>query len=290
MSKIINPIQVGLCGWGDHDLYPPHTKAKDKLAAYAGHFPVVEVDTTFHAIAPGARMERWSQETPDSFRFVVKAYRELTGHGRMESAPVRTWLELVQETKDSVDPLMEAGKLQMLLFQFPPWFECTQKHVKYIRRIREAFHSYPVAIEFRHQSWYRPELIEQTLDFLRKEELIHTICDEPQAGEGSVPPVVEATHPQYALIRFHGRNIKGWNDSGRPNWRDVRYAYCYSDPELDEWAKHIQMLGKQVGQITVLFNNNSEGDAAKNAKQMIRKLNLAFNGLSSRQLTFFDEI
>ncbi|MGA8942548.1 MAG: DUF72 domain-containing protein [Thermoactinomyces sp.] len=290
MGEIINPIQVGLCGWGDHDLYPPHTKAKDKLAVYAGHFPVVEVDTTFYAIAPRARMERWSQETPASFRFVVKAYQELTGHGRIKGAPVRTWQKMVQETKDSVAPLVEAGKLQMLLFQFPPWFDCVQKHVKYIRRIREAFYSYPVAIEFRHQSWYQPGMMERTLDFLRKEELIHTICDEPQAGEGSIPPVIEATHPQAALIRFHGRNMKGWKESGRTNWRDVRYAYCYSDTELDKWARHIQTLSRKVGQITVLFNNNSEGDAAKNARQMIRKLNLDFKGLSSRQLTFFDEI
>ena len=290
MSEIINPVQVGLCGWGDHDIYPPGTRSHEKLAIYAGHFPVVELDSTFHAIAPPDRMERWAQETPPSFRFVVKAYRGLTGHGRLERAPVRTWMELVEEMKDSVEPLIKHGKLSMLLFQFPPWFDCTKKHVKYIRRVREAFRDYPVAIEFRHQSWFLPRFKSSTLRFLREEKLIHTICDEPQAGEGSVPPVVEVTHPQHALIRMHGRNLEGWNNTGQPNWRDVRYAYRYSDEELDEWKHIIEQLKHRTGQVTVLFNNNSQGDAAGNAKQMIGKLNLTFSGLAPRQLTFFEEL
>ncbi|MBA4603762.1 DUF72 domain-containing protein [Thermoactinomyces mirandus] len=62
--------------------------------------------------------------------------------------------------------------------------------------------------------------------------------------------------------------MTGWNNSGRPDWRDVRYAYCYSYARLDKWARHIQTLSRQVGQLTVLFNNNSEGDAVKNARQM----------------------
>jgi uncharacterized protein YecE (DUF72 family) len=283
----VNPTQVGVCGWGDHDLYPPGTPSRDKLAIYAGHFPVVEVDSTYHAIAPAERMERWVRETPESFRFVVKAYRELTGHGRMERAPVRSWPQLVEEMKASVQPMMEAGKLSMLLFQFPPWYDCTQKHVKYIRRLREAFLDMPMAIEFRNQSWFRPVYHDRTLKFLEEEQLIHVICDEPQAGEGSVPIVPAVTHPELALIRFHGRNAEGWNNTGQPNWRDVRYAYRYSDEELDEWVERVHQLKKQVKQLTLLFNNNSQGDAVDSAKKMIQKLNLTFEGLAPRQLEFF---
>ncbi|SEN72172.1 DUF72 domain-containing protein [Lihuaxuella thermophila] len=283
----INPIQVGVCGWGDHDLYPPGTPSRDKLAIYAGHFPVVEVDSTYHAIAPAERMERWALETPDSFRFVVKAYRELTGHGRMERAPVRSWPQLVEEMKTSLQPMVKAGKLTMLLFQFPPWYDCTQKHVKYIRRLREAFMDMPMAIEFRNQSWFRPAYHDRTLKFLEGEKLIHVICDEPQAGEGSVPIVPVVTHPELSLIRFHGRNREGWNNTGQPNWRDVRYAYRYSDEELAEWAERVHQLKKEVKQLTLLFNNNSQGDAVDSAKKMIQRLNLTFKGLAPRQLEFF---
>ncbi|TCW40411.1 DUF72 domain-containing protein [Laceyella sacchari] len=287
MSSVINPIQIGVCGWGDHDLYPPGTQAREKLAIYAAHFPVVEVDSTFYAIAPVERMERWVNETPESFRFVVKAYRELTGHGRLEKAPVRPWRELVEDMRASLEPMLRAGKLEAVLFQFPPWYDCSQKHVKYIRRVREAFRDVPVAVEFRNQSWFYPDFHDKTLRLLEREQCIHVICDEPQAGEGSVPLVVAATVPEQAIVRFHGRNVAGWNNTGQPNWRDVRYAYRYEEAELAEWVGYVRQLEQRVKRITLLFNNNSQGDAVDSANLMMRLLGVEFAGLAPRQLGIF---
>ncbi|WP_124728623.1 DUF72 domain-containing protein [Staphylospora marina] len=284
----MHPVQVGVCGWGDHDLYPPGTPAREKLRLYAGHFPVVEVDSTYHAIAPPERMKRWVDETPEAFRFVVKAYRELTGHGRPRHAPERSWTELVREMTESVKPVVDAGKLSMMLFQFPPWYDCAAKHVKYLRKVREAFADFPLAVEFRNRSWFTADMREKTLRFLEDHAMIHVVCDEPQAGEGSIPVVPAVTHPEHALVRFHGRNVEGWNGSGLPDWRDVRYAWRYSDEELDEWVPRIRELQKQARQVTLLFNNNSQGDAAENAKQMIRKLGLKPVGPAPAQQELFD--
>lgn len=283
----MNSIQIGVCGWGDHDLYPPGIPAREKLSIYASHFPVVELDSSFYAIPPIERVERWVDDTPDSFRFVVKAYRELTGHGQPKGAPVRTWKQMVDEMIESVEPFVQSGKLSMLLFQFPPWYDCNKKHVQYIRRVREAFGDLPVAIEFRHQSWFYPEYHDKTLSFLERENLIHVICDEPQVPEGSIPLVLSTTHSDHVLVRFHGRNKEGWSASGNPNWRDVRYAYRYSDKELLEWVNRVKWLKEQVNEVTLLFNNNSEGDAADNAKRMIQLLGIEYEGLHPRQLEFF---
>lgn len=280
-------IQIGLCGWGDHDLYPPGTPSREKLAIYASHFPVVELDSSFYAIPPIDRVKRWVQDTPELFRFVVKAYRELTGHGKPKGAPDRTWKQMVDEMIESMTPLVQSQKLSMLLFQFPSWYDCNKKHVQYIRRVREAFRDFPVAIEFRHQSWFYPQYYDKTLAFLEKEKLIHVICDEPQVLEGSVPLVLHTTHPDYALVRFHGRNKEGWSASGDPNWRDIRYAYCYSDEELLEWVDKVYWLKERVQNVTLLFNNNSQGDAAYNAKRMIQLLGIEYEGLHPRQLEFF---
>jgi uncharacterized protein YecE (DUF72 family) len=261
--------------------------SSDLLSLYAGHFPVVEVDSTFYAIAPPERMERWATSTPNSFRFVVKANRELTGHGRLEKAPVRSWSELVQETKESLSPILESGKLALLLFQFPPWYDCTGRHVRYIEKIRHAFLDYPVAIEFRNQSWFSPAYHDRTLSFLTENQFIYVICDEPQVESGSVPIIAEVTNQEQVLIRFHGRNIAGWSDSKNPNWRDVRYAYRYSEAELDEWVTVIGKLKKKSKQIILLFNNNSEGDAVDNAKQLIQKCNINYTDLAPRQFELF---
>lgn len=73
-------IQVGLVGWGDHDkLYSPDTAAKDKLRVFGTHFPPVELDSSFYAVQP-PEMALYAEETPENFRFVVKAYQGTTGH------------------------------------------------------------------------------------------------------------------------------------------------------------------------------------------------------------------
>ncbi|OYD06177.1 DUF72 domain-containing protein [Paludifilum halophilum] len=285
----MNPIQIGVCGWGDHDLYPPGTASKDKLSVYAGHFPVVEVDSSYHAIQPRDRMARWAMETPDGFRFVVKAYRELTGHGRREGAPERTGKELFRLFAESVEPMAEAGKLTAVLFQFPPWFDCKKENVRYIRRCRREIPDFPVAVEFRNQTWFSSRFRDQTLQFLEDEQLIHTVCDEPQAGIGSVPIIPEVTHSGQVLIRFHGRNRDGWNASGRTDaaWRDVRYAYRYSQQELDEWVPRIRRMKEEADQVTLLFNNNSQGDAVDSARRMADLLGVSFQGLAPLQLGMF---
>lgn len=285
----MNPIQIGVCGWGDHDLYPPGTTSKNQLSIYAGHFPVVEVDSTYHAIQSQERMARWTEDTPASFRFVVKAYRELTGHGRREGAPEYSGKELFRMFAESVRPMAKAGKLTAILFQFPPWFDCKKEHVQYIQRCRRELPDYPLAVEFRNRTWFQPALYERTLQFLKGEKLIYTICDEPQAGISSVPIVPAVTHPDQSIIRFHGRNREGWNQSGRSNaqWRDVRYAYRYSSEELEEWVTRVDKIQREARQVTLLFNNNSQGDAVDNARQMAGLLGVSFQGLAPRQLTMF---
>ena len=68
----------------------------------------------------------------------------------------------------SMEPLREAGKLAMILVQFPPWFDCTRKNVDEIRFIHQKLTGFEIAIEFRHQSWYSPSFMQQTLEFLRE--------------------------------------------------------------------------------------------------------------------------
>ncbi|MFC7370889.1 DUF72 domain-containing protein [Fictibacillus iocasae] len=279
-------ITIGVTGWGDHDtLYPDGTPPRDKLEVYAGHFPVVEVDAAFYAVQPVRNYERWVSQTPESFSFVVKAYQGMTGHARGK-VPFETTKEMFDAFKESIKPVTEAGKLDMVLFQYPPWFECDKESVQMLRFTKEMMGDIPSAVEFRNQSWYSPEVRDKTLTFVREEGWIHTICDEPQAGSGSVPLVPFATEEK-TLIRLHGRNVHGWNSHGQANWRDVRYLYRYNEKELLEWKALLEKLKKETKQIVMLFNNNSGGDAADNAKQMIDLLGIEYEELAPRQLDLF---
>lgn len=281
-------IYIGVTGWGDHDsLYPPALPAGDKLKEYAAHFPVVEVDSTFYAVQPERNVRKWVQDTPETFQFIVKAYQGMTGHTR-EVNPFSNREDMFTAFKQMLTPFREANKLAMVLFQFPPWFDCKRENVDYLRYCKAQMDDIPCALEFRHQSWFQPKFREQTIQFMKDEKWIHSICDEPQAGSGSVPTVLQCTDSKKTLVRMHGRNVHGWTKPKEGNWRDVRYLYRYNEQELNEWKTYVEKLSQHSTDIYVLFNNNSGGDAADNAKQFIELLEIEYKGLSPKQLDLFD--
>ncbi|KAB8138440.1 DUF72 domain-containing protein [Gracilibacillus oryzae] len=281
-------ILIGLTGWGDHPALKAQTKNKNKLVEYSSHFPTVEVDSSFYAIQPQQRYQNWVEQTPDAFSFVVKAHQTITGHDR-KNLTNQEMKSLVDEFKQSIEPVIQANKLNMALFQFPPWFQLNQQNIVKLKKIREWVGDIPVALEFRNRTWLE-DYRNQTMEFLKSEHWIHVICDEPQAGVGSIPTVLETSDNKQSLIRFHGRNVHGWNNHGQENWREVRFLYRYNDSELLEWVRHIRWLQNQVEQVTILFNNNSGGDAYDNAKQLISMLNIEYNDLHPKQMNLFDDL
>ncbi|WP_242271761.1 DUF72 domain-containing protein [Bacillus cereus group sp. BfR-BA-01310] len=280
-------LYIGVTGWGDHDsLYINPYENRNKLRTYSGDFPIVEVDSSFYAIQPARNYTKWAMETPKDFSFIVKAYQGMTGHMKGE-IPFSTFEEMFDVYKQSILPLKDANKLKMILFQYPPWFDCKKKNVDLLRYTKEKMEGFPCAIEFRNQTWFYPEMRDKTLQFLEREKWIHTICDEPQAGIGSVPLILEATNSDMALIRFHGRNVHGWLDKGE-NWRAVRCLYRYKNNELEEWVERLEQLKKKAKDIYVLFNNNSGGDAADNAKQLMEMMSITYGEPKPEQLNLFE--
>ena len=282
-------IYIGVTGWRDHhSLYPPQMTSKDKLVEYSSHFPVVEVDASFYAVQPARNMSKWVNETPENFRFVVKAYQGMTGHQR-SNFPFKSKAQMFQAFKDSLAPFLETKKLAMVLFQFPPWFDCKKENVTYLRYYKQMMGDIPIALEFRHQSWFSNTYRAGTLEFMKQEGWIHAIAEEPQAGDGSIPIVPVATNPNMTLRRMHGRNIYGWirPKNGDTHWREVRYLYKYNNQELLEWKERILELAKTSQDIIILFNNNSGGDAAVNAKEFQSMLGIEYEGLAPRQLGLF---
>lgn len=281
-------IRIGLAGWGDHDdLYPARTPAKDKLAWYAKYFNVVEVDSSFYAVLGEEVYRRWLAETPSDFTFIIKAYQGMTGHSRGK-LPFGGPGDMFQAYLDSIRPVVEAGRLKAVMFQFPPWFDCTAEHVRQLRAIRKWMGNLPLALEFRHQSWFTPANRERTLEFMRQEGWIHIVCDEPQIGRGSVPTVLEPTDPELTIVRMHGRNAAGWSQASAPNWREIRTLYRYSLEELQDWVGMLDQLFSQgTKEICMIFNNNSGGDAASNALDMMGLLGQSPRELPPRQIDLF---
>ncbi len=129
-----------------------------------------------------------------------------------------------------------------------------------------------LAVEFRHGSWLRPGVREQTFQALREMGLSYVSVDEPQFPGTTVPPIAAAT-AEIAVVRFHGRNREAWfrKDAGV----EERFNYLYRPEELMEWVPKVRELAGQAREVHVLMNNCYHDYAVRNAKEMQGLLGLS---------------
>lgn len=267
-------IRCGTCAWGDHEeYYPKGLPAGERLAYYARHFPIVEVDSSFYHLQPPKWYASWAEKTPPGFVFNVKAYGAMTRHHREPRPGEEDLQEVFRRFEASVAPLRDAGKLKALHFQFPPWFTRRPENLEWIQFCREYFAADLVAVEFRHNSWFMGAHRDETLQFLRRIRAVNVVCDEPQVGSGTVPAVVAVTDPRLAIVRFHGRNAGTWYIKAETTAQ--RFDYLYSRDELREWVESVRkVLAPEAEEVHLLMNNNRANYAVRNALDLMELLDL----------------
>lgn len=284
-------IQVGTASWTDKTLlesgwYPQTADNPEKrLAYYAKRFPVVEVDATYYGPPAEQTTRLWAERTPDGFTFNIKAFSLLTGHPTKVSAiykdlrpetdkkniypddlPKPAYEQVWTRFLSALDPLVEAGKLGALLFQFPPWWGIRRSNKDYLLEVAARCKPLRPVFEFRNASWFDGDNASETLDFLRGHGLPLVCVDMPQGHRSSVPPVVAATS-DLAVVRFHGHSEK-WTS------KDIheKFGYDYSKRELREWVPRLRGLADEA-QTTQVFMNNCYSDyAQRNAGTLIELL------------------
>jgi uncharacterized protein YecE (DUF72 family) len=291
----VGNVYYGTSSWTDPTLlkskafYPPDAnKPEQRLRFYAEHFPLVEVDASFYALPSQRNAALWAERTPDHFVFNIKAFGLMTHHAvAVRSLPeaLRDMLPADVAAKsrvyardlpaDAVDavwdmfgsalrPLADAGKLGAILYQFPHWFAASRQNVAYLHELAERSPAQP-AIEFRGAGWMKEGKQERTLATLREIGATYVVVDEPQGFKTSVPPVVAATSPELAMIRFHGHNGDTWEKRGIT--AAERFEYLYSEDELREWVPAARELARESKQLHVLMNNCYADYGVRNAAQ-----------------------
>lgn len=292
MAKIL----VGVCSWTDPTLlasgfYPEGVNNPEKrLVYYAQHFSLVEVDATYYVLPPEKTARLWAQRTPPQFTFNVKAFALFTQHPvqrralpqfvravcpgekdplyyRDVPAEVREWLWQIFE--QFLLPLHHAGKLGVVLFQFPSWFYPSSESQDYLRLCREKLSKFRLAVEFRNRWWLAEQYRRETIAFLRDSGLAYVCVDEPQGLPSSLPPLCEPT-ADIGLVRFHGRNKENWERQGIT--AAERFQYHYAPGELGEWLPRIKTLVEQCPTVHLLFNNCYSDWGIKNAHDLSQLL------------------
>ncbi|MDN6354969.1 MAG: DUF72 domain-containing protein [Lactiplantibacillus plantarum] len=279
-------ITIGLTTWTEHPSLLGGTE-KLTLTEYSGVLPVVEVDTPFYGIPKVTTVAKWQKAVPDKFQFILKANQVMTLHDTYDEGVSMDALKTAyREYRAMLKPLTQHQQLKAVLFQFPPFFERSNRNFHYLQRMVEWLPGVPIAVEFRNQSWYEESVKDAVFSFLKDLGITHVIVDEPHAlNDGvSFEPVV--TNSKLALLRLHGRNQQGWSAKGA-NWRSQRTLYRYSDQALAEFKQTVEQLQQQADEVCVIFNNNSGGDAADNAMALKELLGVSFGDLGPHQLDLF---
>ena len=287
-------ILVGTASWTDKSLlgsgwYPPDAKsAEERLKYYASHFPLVEADSTYYFPPSEKNSELWVKRTPDNFTFNIKAFSLLTRHPTKTEALYKD-LEVPTDKKnvyiDDLDervvdeiwdrflsalaPLHDAGKLGLLLFQFPPWFTISKGNKQYVLECATRAAPVPICVEFRNQTWMREDNQKETLEFLEGHGLPYVCVDMPQGFKSSIPPVVAATS-DVAVVRFHGHNAAEWESGSVQR----RFKYLYSKEELEAWVPRIERVAEATKKTHILMNNCHRDYAQRNAKELADLLKL----------------
>ena len=290
--------RVGCASWLDASLlaeghfYPRASmSAEARLRWYARFFASVEVNATFYAIPAERTAQQWAERTPDHFDFAVKAHAMMTGHnpkperlppqiraalprrlpltkhGEIDRKSIpKEALGLVFDAfRASIAPLADAGKLSYVLFQLAPWIGYSPKALDYLASLPERLPGLHLAIEFRNSSWV-PRHTDETLDFLSRHGLAFVGLDSPWQ------PFISAATTDWAIVRLHGRNLKGWQaqmKGERPTVAE-KYDYVYDPRELAGLAGAAKRFDGLVRRVHVTFNNNRADYPIRNGLEMRR--------------------
>src|SRR5207253_1091913 len=170
--SIVTRTLVGTASWSDPGFveywYPKKMRAADRLAWYAEHFDMVELNSSFYSVPDPGMVYRWCESTPASFVFNVKLHQLLSHHStpakllppamqkklRLEKdakvgLTTATMDEVLRAFAPSLEILRRAEKLGVLLLQLSPAFSPRKHKLNELEKVLQLTGDFRVAVELR---------------------------------------------------------------------------------------------------------------------------------------------
>ncbi|MCC7208283.1 MAG: DUF72 domain-containing protein [Anaerolineae bacterium] len=266
-------------------LFPPGLPKNERLREYARRLTAVEGNTTFYASPSLATVQRWADETPETFRFSPKIPRDISHESRLLDAEPQTqaFLAAIRALGPRLGPLM----LQLPPAFGPSWLDTLRE---YLTRLPDDVR---VAVEVRHPEWFNPKAAHGAeLDAMLAEVGAARIVFDSRpvyspntpdtmrqrSRKPKLPVVFSATQP-FVVTRFIASPVLGENEAPLnehvahvADWlregRDVFfYVHCPQDEYTPGIARDVyHRVAAQVPLPTLPWDaldagEESEGDA-----------------------------
>jgi uncharacterized protein YecE (DUF72 family) len=223
IGKGIRPLQkiyVGCPSWNNQEwvgkVYPERAQPRDFLKFYARQFSAIELNSTFSRIPSVSQVETWRNATPVGFKFCPKF-----SSGISHYSPT----QMVEEQTKAFRVAVEAfgNRLGLAFLRLPPDFDLWQTH--WLERFIDSLPlGFPLAVEFRHHTWFdRRSVRSAALDLLEFRGISTVITDvagRRDVCHGSI------TSPKI-MIRFVGNDLHRTDYQRLEAWVD----------RIDEWLR-----------------------------------------------------
>lgn len=246
-------LSVGCPVWSNKDwlgkIYPQNAKTQDFLKLYAKQFNTIELNVTHYQIPSDATINHWLDEVPPNFTFCTK-FPQVISHDKL--------LQNAEElTYEFCTQIMKLGhNLGLPFLQLAPYF--TPRQFKILEKYLELLpNKLKIAVEFRHEDWFKNEAIwQETLQLLH--EYGHATVITDVAGRRDV--VHQSLSVPKAFIRWIGNDhpsdyqridewvqrIKTWMENGLQElWLFVHVNENILSPEFSKYW--IEQLNEHCG-------------------------------------------
>jgi uncharacterized protein YecE (DUF72 family) len=213
--------------------YPDKLSKAKMLTYYSEHFSTTEVNYTFRSMPSEKTVKRWKDETPDDFRFSLKAPQRVT-----HFAKLRNCAEIIESFMSKVQAL--GPKLGPTLFQLPPKLKAD---VALLSDFLDATPSkIRMAFEFRHESWF----VDDTFETLRSHNAALCIADTDELST----PIIQTADFRYFRLRRED----------------------YTATDLKRWAKEVEKAPRGKRETFVYFKHEETGVGPKFGAAMSKLL------------------
>ena len=214
--------------------YPEGLPARSWFEYYCQHFNTVELNVTFYRFPQSGLLKNLYDRSPEKFKFSIKAPRLITHYRKFNDAK-----RLVEDFYETAGNGLQE-KLGCVLFQMHPNMQYSpEKFAQIMDCLDLSFHN---VLEFRHVSWWHPEVMET----LRHHHI--TFCGISYPG---LPDELHQTS-KVMYYRFHGV----------PDLYRSSYTHDFMERVYSKLAQ------LPVDDSYVYFNNDYDGVAIHNGKIM----------------------
>lgn len=282
-------IRVGMSGWTYAPwrgiFYPPKHRQKDELAYASRKVSSIEINGTFYRLQKPDTFRQWYAETPDDFKFSVKATQYITHRLRLKDS------EQALANFFASGLLCLREKLGPILWQLPPnlplideRFEefmallpqtsraagaLAARHDKFVdgRSETDPGGDYPIrhAFEFRHSSF-------KDADFLEVMRRYNIALVNADSGDHSLG--IDDVTADHVYVRMHGQTpecAEGYTDAALRKF--VSKVKSWVKGETPKDAKLLLPAPTVVPRdVNIYFDNDAKAYAPLNAMRLMELL------------------